>query len=403
MNILSYLKQKGLRRAFQVIYQYKLPNLLCKIVLPFVKNKPLKETILIESHNDFDCNGGAFYDFLIRNGYNHRYKIVWLLKNRRPKDRLPKNVQTLHLYRPSLRVAYHTCTAKYLSADNLITQKRRTDQLSLYCDHGAVGLKSVKGVSFIPDNVDYILSPSENYSPILAREYSLSDGVKRLVPLGYPHDDVLFTDAPGDLHKITNKQYNKVFLWMPTFRKGGGYQRNDSAAEQPYGIPLVEAEEDLRKIQAFLEKSNCLLIIKIHPMQDPSTLVRLHGSENIRVLTGQTIKELGVDNYRLLKDADALISDYSSSAYSFLHLNRPLAFVLSDLKDYKLGLSVDNPEDFLVGHRVYTFDDFFGFLEDVCNGQDEYRVRREELAAWIYKHQDGNSCARIVQLMGLEK
>lgn len=403
MNVFAYLKEKGVKRALEVLYRYKLHYVLCAVILPFVKNRPLKDTIVIESHNDFDSNGGAFYEHLLANGYNRRYKIVWLLKNKRPKGRLPANVTTLRLYAPSIRKAYHVCTAKYLLADNVITQKRRAEQMSVYLTHGAVGLKSVRGQSEIPDSVDYILSPSENWGRILARDFGLTYDRERFVNLDYPSDDVLYTDGPGDLHKLTDKKYRKVFVWMPTFRKGGGYQRNDSEAEQPYGVPLVETEADLEKIQAFLEENNCLLIIKIHPMQDPSTLEKLHGSENIWILTGQTVKELGVDNYRLIKDADAVISDYSSIIYSFMRLDRPMGFVLSDLKDYKQGLCVDDPEMFLTGPKIYDFSDFFAFLQDVCGGKDAYSDRRQELIHWIFDHTDGRCCERIVELLGLEK
>lgn len=48
----------------------------------------------------------------------------------------------------------------------------------------------------------------------------------------------------------------------------------------------------------------------------PSELLMKCTSENISNLTGDTVKQLDIDNYRLLKDADALISDYSSIVYS---------------------------------------------------------------------------------------
>lgn len=403
MNVFAYLRENGLGHTLEVIYKYKLHDVLCKLILPFVKNKPLKDTIIIESHNDFDNNGGAFYEYLIANGYNKRYKIVWLLKNKRPKGKLPENVIALGRFTPSFRKAYHVCTAKYMTADNEITEKMRPEQRSFYLTHGAVGLKSIRSMDVhIPQSVDHILSPSDRWGQVQAREYHEPSG-ERFVSLGLPYNDVLYTDEPGDLHKITDKSYNKVFVWMPTFRKGGGFRRNDSETEQPYGIPLVETEEDLQKIQTFLEQNNCLLIIKIHPMQDPSTLEKLHGSENIRVLTGQTVKQLGVENYRLIKDADAMISDYSSIMYSFLLLDRPMGFVLSDLKDYKLGLCVDDPEKYLSGPKIYTFEDFFAFLTDVCNGKDAYAAHRRELTEWLYTHRDGNACQRLAAFMGLEK
>ncbi len=396
MNILRYLREKGIRRAFQVLWQYKLDQALCAVV--GIVRRPLVDAIVIESHNDFDSNGGAFYRYLLENGYNRRYTIVWLLKHTPPKS-LPENVYACPLHGPSFRKAYYRNRAKYFLYDSEISPKARPEQKSVFCDHGAVALKSVRGIYHVPQDVDYVLSPSANYAPTLAREYGIP--VEKFRHIGYPYHDVLYRDIPSELGRLTDQTYRKVFLWMPTFRKGGGYGRNDSTEEQPFGVPLLKREEEFAALQDFLSRNNSLLIIKIHPMQDPATLIRLQGAGNIAVLTGETVKRLGIDNYRLLKSADGLISDYSSIAFSYLLLDRPLAFVLSDWKSYKLGFAMDDPERFLVGHRIETFSDFYGFLESVLSGSDHWQPKRKALMDWLYEKQDGNSCQRLAQTLGL--
>ena len=97
------------------------------------KNAKLTDTILIESHNDFDCNGGAFYDYLIKEGYNKRYKIVWMLRNKKPKN-LPPNVTGFNLYTPSLRKTYYMYTAKYMTSDHYILGRKRDGQIACYLD-----------------------------------------------------------------------------------------------------------------------------------------------------------------------------------------------------------------------------------------------------------------------------
>lgn len=402
MDILTYLKDKGIRRTLQVIYEYKLDLLLQKLILPFVKRKPLKDTIVIESHDDFDSNGGAFYDYLIRNGYHKRYKLVWLLKHPRPQG-IPENVETFFLHKPGFRKNYHICTAKYFTADNELVEKVRPGQIALFCDHGGVSLKSVQGLYCLPDSIDYILSPSEHYAPVLAKQYDISWPDKRFIHVGYPQHDVFWQESDNELAKLTEKTYRKVFLWMPTFRKGIGFRRNDSEVELPFGIPLVETREDLQRIQEFLEKTNSLLIIKIHPKQDLSTVAELQGSENIRILTGKDMKTLGINNYRLLKNVDGLISDYSSIAFSFMLLDRPVGFVLSDMDSYSRGFSVEDPESYLAGHRIYHFEEFFAFLEDVCQEDDPHGPARRALTDRLFIHRDGQTCRRITEILGLEK
>ena len=110
------------------------------------KNAKLIDTILIESHNDFDCN--------------KRYKIVWMLRNKKPKN-LPPNVTGFNLYTPSLRKTYYMYTAKYMTSDHYILGRKRDGQIACYLDHGTIGLKSFKGKIFLPDELDCILVPSK--------------------------------------------------------------------------------------------------------------------------------------------------------------------------------------------------------------------------------------------------
>lgn len=402
MKLLNYLKEKGLRRGVQVLWQYKLDTLLRKCMLRLEGNLPLQDIIVIESHNDFDSNGGAFYSYLLENGYLHRYRVVWLLKNKKPAD-LPEGVICVPLRGPSIRKAHYLCRAKYLCFDNEIFSKLRQDQILVFCDHGAVALKSIRNSYCVPKDVDVVLSPSANFAPVLAREYRLEESLAKFHHINYPYHDVFYRQTENELLKLTHRQYDKVFLWMPTFRKGGGYGRSDSSVEQPFGVPLLQTQEEYDAMQQFLADHNSLLIIKIHPMQDPATLAKLKETDNIRILTGSSVKQLKIDNYRLLKCADALISDYSSAAFSFLLLDRPLAFVLADMDAYQRGFAMENPEDFLVGQKIMNFAHFYDFLHSVLEGQDDWQPARQALIQWLYTCRDGSSCRRLAQILKLEK
>lgn len=72
MNVLKYISQNGIKHTTEIIYMYKIDIVIQKICGVFLRNKPLKNIIVIESHNDFDSNGGAFYNYLIENGYNKK-------------------------------------------------------------------------------------------------------------------------------------------------------------------------------------------------------------------------------------------------------------------------------------------------------------------------------------------
>ena len=99
MKIVSYLKKNGLKHTFDVIYMYKIDIIIQKVIKVFFGRKPLQDIIVIESHNDFDCNGGAFYNYLIKNEYNKKYKIVWAIKHPEGVSHvLPENVDWYAAY-----------------------------------------------------------------------------------------------------------------------------------------------------------------------------------------------------------------------------------------------------------------------------------------------------------------
>ena len=299
---------------------------------------------------------------------------------------------------------YHISRAKFLFADNTITPKCREDQLSVFFDHGAIALKKVtQFYAGAADKVDYIVSPSRNYDEVLRRQYDIECPNPKMLHTGYPCEDVYFHDSEYEIDKITSRRYKKVILWMPTFRVGGGINRVDSDAIMPFGIPLIETKDDLDMIQKTLVEEDILLVIKIHPAQIPDSYAELKKTtnENIVVLDAADIKQKGIDNYRLLKASDVLISDYSSTIYSFLLLDRPAAFVLSDMQNYKLGFIVDNLDDYIYGDKIFNLEDFNTFIHKCAHGVDEHSDKRKSLSNQIYEHHDGNACKRIVEFLKL--
>lgn len=397
---LKKLKKNGLQYCIDVIWKYKIDRLIQNIIVVFTKSKPLKDVIIIESHNDFDCNGGAFYHYLLAHGFNKKYKIIWLLKNPRKKSEcLPNNVECYPLYTPNFKKDIYICMAKFFLADNVVTEKKREDQLSIYCSHGAFGLKNVHGICALPASVDYAISPSHNVDSIMANQWSLENSSTRMIHIGYPSEDIFYQCTKDELNTIKKGKFKKTILWMPTFRKGGGFNRNDGIGNSTYGIPLFETEKELNALNDLLKSLNALLVIKIHPMQDDKTIEKLHKKTNIVVLTGKDVKRYGIDNYSMMASVDAMISDYSSAAYVFLHADKPIGIMLGDLNEYKLGLIVDNPEEYIPGQKIFTINDFFKFITDVANGNDPYKAKRRDVFNKIYEYHDGYSCERLAEFM----
>lgn len=401
MKVVNYLRDKGIRRAFQVLWRYKVDIIIQKIFTHIYNEKTFLDVIVIESHNDFDSNGGAFYEFLINNGYNKKYRIVWLIRNVRPAN-LPENVICFNIYKPSLKKNYYLVNAKYIMTCQDAIGSFRKGQISCYLTHGAMALKNTKGNIFIPESMTYILSPSETLLPIQADLLSIKYPNRRQVILGYPCHDVIYNLEHGDLCKITKKKYKKVILWMPTFRYSKMGERNDSNYEYSMGIPIIEKITEYEEINELLKQLNMLLIIKIHPMQDLSK-IKINSMSNIIVLDGECVKQMDIDNYRLMVDVDAMITDYSSSGTDFLHTGKPIAYTVDDVNLYKLGFIVDNIEDFMPGPKIKFIGELISYFEKISVGEDAYKDMRKDVLDKMFSYQDGNSCKRLSDFIGLEK
>lgn len=397
-------RQYGFGHSFMqfrkdVVY-FQINKIIYRAVKRITRDKPLNKTIIIESHNDFDCNGGAIYRFLLKKGLNEKYRIVWLVKNKYHALKLPKNVVMYDIWKPSVRKNLAISSAEYLFCDDVVTRKMKAAQISVYCTHGGCTFKNVKGRINVPEHVDYILSSSKEWDPFMCENYSIPYPNDRMLHIGFPSNDAFF-DMKGnnEFNKILTGNFRKHILWMPTFRIGGGTGRNDSEIELPLGIPLFENQDQLEKLNLILAQGSVLLVIKIHPMQVPETYIYLKDMSNIIILTGKRVKELDIDNYRLMASADALISDYSSATYSYLLLNRPIGFVLSDMAHYKVGFSVDNIYDYMPGEWIYTYREFVKFVNDIISGIDRYEDSRKKLLNWMYEYKDGNSCERLTDFL----
>ena len=398
MNPFVYLKEKGLCRAFQVLWRFKLPKLQIAIVSLLTRSRPLENKIVIESHNDFDCNGGAFYDWLIENGLNKRVKIVWRLYHDAPAS-LPENVSCVPLYGPSWSKAWAVCTAKWLTADCTITDKVRDDQISVYMTHAAFSLKETKGLVEVPPSVDYVLGLTSEMDDYFIEECGIDAEKTEILHLGYPDLDRLVSRRHTSGYVPCVRSNKKTILWMPTFRKGVVYGREDCSVCYPYGVPLIDSENRLSDLNDALAKLDMILIIKLHPKQDVSSICSEKLS-NVVLFTGDAVRESTFDNYDLMLEASALISDYSGAAYQYLVLDRPLAFVLSDLSEYKVGL-IDYPEDYMPGSKIMTYEDLYNFIKDVAAGTDRYSEERGSLRSKFYDNCDARSCERLARFLGI--
>ena len=365
---------------------------------------PLQEKrILFESEADFTDNSFALYDYLSSEEKYNSYKLIWLVE--------PSYVGDLdHIYKwthgISLKRLYYLATCKYFFFDHnnvLSDYPRRDNQRIVNLFHGCT-FKRKKGGVKNTNTEELMPVTSDFWKAIMAKFVSCNED--KVFSLGYTRNDYFFkvvnTKQEEWITRHTWNMYNKIILWMPTFRKS----KNQILSEEYYsgttGLPILEELNDLYSMNEVLRIHNLLLIIKVHHLQMDYPTFKEKFS-NIQILKDEDIINYGLQLYQIVPLTDVLITDYSSISNDYLLLNKPMIFTLDDYDQYRAsrGFSIDDPAEYFPGYHVYNKDDLFTAIRELSDGRDLYKEERMKLLPVMHKYQDGNSCKRIVEFIGL--
>ncbi len=358
--------------------------------------------ILLESVPDMSCQTYPVFQKMLENHLNDEYKIIWLVSDKNDfKDIHIKNVKFMNFY-PKTRFEkiqrmYTLCTSRAMLYANRYIGKVFEKQLFVYLQHGT-SLKS---------RLKHCREDENNESdmciclaPFFVKYDSLESGgisEEKFVITGYPRNDFLFENDKNYIKKIyPNKKYNKVILWMPTFRKADNSDRVDSTFDFPLEIPCLYTEEDCKKLNEVLIENNILLILKPHPAQKLTLLKKL-GLSNFVVLYNDTISNANLQLYQFIGATDALITDYSSVYYDYLLTGNNIGLTVDDFDTYskETGFVFENVFDYIIGEHILNVDDFISFVKDVANGEDKLKSKRDEMCKLFNENRDNKSSQRV--------
>ena len=166
--------------------------------------------------------------------------------------------------------------------------------------------------------VDMIVAPGEQEKAMYVRAFGGSPS--RILVLGSPRFDILLARDPvarAETDRIRDRlgvdAGDYLVVWLPTWRDDG---------DMTWLLPL-----DSRRLEQFLGDTRAVIVLKPHPYSDSQAFRdRLPIGERLRFLP-----DSDEDVNQLLRAADALVTDYSSAAYDFALLDRPIRFFAPDL------------------------------------------------------------------------
>lgn len=351
--------------------------------------------ILFYTDGDFNDNNKYLYEYLIENHFNQKYTIICACRDHRKySSKTPYNVEfissikAIYIYMHSVHVFYSFGKLPILpTKEQVVIQMWHGTQFKGFAEN------QIKTTNQSLNFYTYVYASSEYFVPIVEKEFQVS--ATNVVVCGHPRTDIFFKEIPTYDFSF----YDKVIIWLPTFRKSkelGMIEGNEDSI-----IPIIKKSE-LNHLESVLEKFNVKLIIKLHPKQ--SFDGRFKKYRYLDFMTNETFDSEGYDLYALLRQADALITDYSSVFYDFLLLNRPIGFTEDDVKEYSntRGFAVD-PEIFRPGKRIRTYLELIEFITDISKNKDDHQAERRKINDIANCYQDGENCKRTLQFSNITK
>ena len=396
VEFLAKVSDMGFGQAFKdEVYNFILACFACL---------PTKDVIVFESHPEMACNTYPVYRYLLEKGLNEKYTFVWLTERKARYQNFPeKNVRFLtdaphaRTVLEKLKYMKTIATARGLVYSNRLLGVYGKDRLSLCLEHG-MPLKRSNGTYCINNRCTASLCESEFFADVFSEDFRVDKD--KLIYMGFPRNDLLLREN-SSLQKFGFAGYDKVIFWLPTFRQRNVAAKNKRVSDYEMtvhgtGLPTLETQEDLQKVNDFLAKQNCLLLIKPHPSQDLSAMAAIDLS-HIVLLNDELLREKGVQLYELLGRCDALITDYSSVYYDFLLCDKPIGLTIDDLAEYtaKRGFVFKDPLEILKGEHLSTVDDLLTFLAHVKHGEDVTGAERRAVMHKIHTITDGSSAQRV--------
>lgn len=367
-----------------------------------------KKIVLFESSSDFCDNSKAVYDKMVELGLHEKYKLIWFVEDiERFKNLKINNTKFCKLtfgiedkisFKDKLVYWYYNSRAKNcFYTHKLLGCYTKKSQNRIFLTHGTP-LKDSRGKFWNAKYNTYIVSTSDFAADLRCKAFM--GGRDKVLNLGFPRNDILFADNSSVKERLNLENFDKVIVWMPTFKHNSS-NTSRSDIDSNTDIAILD-DEFISSINSYLNEKNGYLIIKYHPGQDMNYVKTLDLS-NIKTLTNSDLDKMQVSTYELMAVSDALVTDFSSVYLDYLLTNKPIGFEISDIEKYTSGIGflVDNPTDYMPGNKIKCKQDFYKFIDDVFISNDQFKTEREKVAKRFYDNIDGNSALRVLEYFKL--
>lgn len=203
-------------------------------------------------------------------------------------------------------------------------------------------------------------------------EYHYRDGVVQV--LGLPRYD-----------NLENNSNNKQILIMPSWRRNLIHLDNDQIAKSQYFLRFNSLINNERLIELAKSKGY-KIIFKPHP--NTFRFIELFDENDYVIIDNES-------KYQdLFNNSSLMITDYSSLAFDFAYIKKPLLYYQYG-DDYHFGDNFFDYESMGFGEVIKDEDELIDAIEDYLNGDCEMKKVYRDRSDKFYKYNDKNNCKRV--------
>lgn len=234
--------------------------------------------------------------------------------------------------------------------------------------------------------ISMFVAASEPVGARLQTAFGLADGV--IAPIGDPRDDALIASRAEDsrttvlTHLGLPDDGSKLVLYAPTWRDGSA-------------DPAVPSSDEWVALEQWAADQDARLVVRAHPLGLGS--YERVDAERVHLLSA---RQLG-DVTPLLAAFDAVVTDYSSIAFDYSLLGKPIVWFAPDLEQYERDRGFyESYESLTEGISAQTWAETIEHLTSALSSEKqhkEYAARAERLANRLFAYRDGNAAQRVLE------
>lgn len=205
---------------------------------------------------------------------------------------------------------------------------------------------------------------------------------------GFKRNQVKLTGFPR--YDLLSNNCEKLIVFMPTWRKK--YSNDDDSYNERFKFSelcnTINSFISNESLHSILEQNNFRFILKIHPKMQIQ-LQDFIFTDLIEIVCNE------ISYNELYEKASILVTDYSSTAFDFAYLKKPVIYYQKVLPEYEQDTKLFDYQNDGFGEVFYNEEDVINNLLEIintdCQMSDKYIRRVEDYFAFF----DRNNSYRV--------